>query len=103
MTYSGLFKDGITLYEKGALDDYKESSTIRVDDYFRSAWLNDSNKYDNISTSTSDLNKHDLDYIQEKLLRRGRSLSTGLDDENNLQLYVDYIGKTTYGKELKDD
>lgn len=103
MTYSGLFKEGTTLYENGALDDYKESSTIRVDDYFRSAWLNDSNKYDNISTSTSDLNKHDLDYIQEKLLRRGRSLSTGLDDENNLQLYVDYIGKTTYGKELKDD
>lgn len=103
MTYSGVFKDGVNKYENGDLDQYKESSIIRVDDYFQSSWFSDSNKYNNNSEPLSNFNKAKIDSIQEKLSKRCYSLFPRLDNENKQHFYAGYVGKTTYGNEVKDD
>ena len=104
MTFSGVFKEGVTRYENGELDEYKEPSVVQIEDNIKSNWDYDKNtEYDNHIVPIKQVTDEDVEIIKEKLAKRGYGISRGHDNYGDEQVYVSYIGKTTYGEELTDD
>lgn len=97
LTYSGCFKQSVSAYEQGLLDNYKSNLELYVSRIISGTW--EKKDYKTNIINLSDISENLIKQIDEKLKERGYSFSRLNDNE----YLVKYVGNTTIGDGLVND